>query len=83
MVGSTLSKILDKHCLEGHNFPSWYCNVKIILTLEKIVYVLNKAPPHIPLGPDATKDERATYDKHVADDTQAKCYMLASMNEEL
>ncbi|KAM1945125.1 hypothetical protein ACFX13_000145 [Malus domestica] len=83
MVGSTLAKILDKHCLEGHNFPSWYRNVKILLTLEKIVYVLDKAPPHIPLGPEATEDERAKYDKHVEDDTQAKCYLLASMNEEL
>ncbi|KAM2746883.1 hypothetical protein PS2_022424 [Malus domestica] len=83
MVGSTLAKILDKHCLEGHNFPSWYRNVKILLTLEKIVYVLDKAPPHIPFGPEATEDERAKYDKHVEDDTQAKCYLLASMNEEL
>ncbi|XP_070664543.1 uncharacterized protein [Malus domestica] len=83
MVGSTLAKILDKHCLEGHNFPSWYRNVKILLTLEKIVYVLDKAPPHIPLGPEATEDERAKYDKHVKGDTQAKCYMLAAMNEEL
>ncbi|KAM1543647.1 hypothetical protein ACFX1Z_013284 [Malus domestica] len=83
MVGSTLAKILDKHCLEGHNFPSWYRNVKILLTLEKIVYVLDKAPPHIPLGPEATEDECAKYDKHVEDDTQAKCYLLASMNEEL
>ncbi|KAM2757258.1 hypothetical protein PS2_019030 [Malus domestica] len=83
MVGSTLAKILDKHCLEGHNFPSWYRNVKILLTLEKIVYVLDKAPPHIPLGPEATEDERAKFDKHVEDDTQAKCYLLASMNDEL
>ncbi|KAM1523009.1 hypothetical protein ACFX10_013070 [Malus domestica] len=83
MVGSTLVKILDKHYLEGHNFPSWYRNVKILLTLEKIVYVLDKAPPRIPLGPEATEDERAKYDKHVEDDTQAKCYLLASMNEEL
>ncbi|KAM1615850.1 hypothetical protein ACFX15_024258 [Malus domestica] len=83
MVGSTLAKILDKHCLEGHNFPSWYRNVKILLTLEKIVYVLDKAPTHIPLGPEAIEDERAKYDKHVEDDRQAKCYLLASMNEEL
>ncbi|XP_068329688.1 uncharacterized protein [Pyrus communis] len=83
MVGSTLAKILDKHCLEGHNFPSWYRNAKILLTLEKIVYVLDKAPPHIPLGPSATEDERAKFDKHIEDDTQAKCYLLASMNEEL
>ncbi|KAM2335848.1 hypothetical protein ACFXTH_013221 [Malus domestica] len=80
MVRSTLAKILDKHCLEWHNFPSWYRNVQILLTLEKIVYVLDKAPPHIPLGLEATEDERAKYDKHVEDDTQAKCYLLASMN---
>ncbi|XP_048446201.1 uncharacterized protein LOC125480030, partial [Pyrus x bretschneideri] len=83
MVGSTFAKILDKHCLEGHNFPTWYHNVKILLTLEKIIYVLDKPLPDIPLGPEATEDERAKYDKHVEDDTQAKCYLLASMNEEL
>ena len=83
MVGSTFAKILDKHCLEGHNFPTWYRNVKILLTLEKIIYVLDKPLPDIPLGPEATEDERAKYDKHVEDDTQAKCYLLASMNEEL
>ncbi|KAB2608487.1 hypothetical protein D8674_011655 [Pyrus ussuriensis x Pyrus communis] len=70
MVGSTFAKILDKHCLEGHNFPSWYRNVKILLTLEKIIYVLDKPLPDIPLGPEATEDE-------------PKCYLLASMNEEL
>ncbi|KAB2602701.1 S ribonuclease [Pyrus ussuriensis x Pyrus communis] len=83
MVGSTLSKILDKHCLKGHNFPSWYRNVKILLTLEKIVYVLDNALPYIPFALEATEDKRAKYDKHVEDDTQAKCYLLASMNEVL
>ncbi|KAB2600705.1 hypothetical protein D8674_038436 [Pyrus ussuriensis x Pyrus communis] len=64
MVGSTFAKILDKHCLEGHNFPTWYRNVKILLTLEKIIYVLDKPLPDIPLGPEAIEDERAKYDKH-------------------
>ncbi|XP_021810938.1 uncharacterized protein LOC110754205 [Prunus avium] len=83
MSGTALAKILDKHCLEGHNFPEWFQNLKIILICEKIAYVLDKPFPHQPPGDDVTEEENAQYVKHIQDDTQAKCYILASMNSEL
>ncbi|KAH0983265.1 hypothetical protein GBA52_010442 [Prunus armeniaca] len=36
-----------------------------------------------PLAEDASQEVHAKYGKHVDDDCQAKCYILASMNEEL
>ncbi|CAB4316420.1 unnamed protein product [Prunus armeniaca] len=50
---------------------------------EKIAYVLDKLFPRQPLGNNVTEVECAQYVKHIQDDTQAKCYILASMNSEL
>ncbi|XP_020421378.1 uncharacterized protein LOC18775400 [Prunus persica] len=83
MSGSAFAKLLDKHCLEGHNFLTWYPNLKIFMTIEKIMYVLEKAPDIEPPSEDASQEVRAEYDKHVDDDCQAMCHILASMNEEL
>ncbi|CAL9001070.1 unnamed protein product, partial [Prunus brigantina] len=83
MSGTALAKILDKHCLEGHNFPEWFRNLKIVLISEKIAYVIDKPFPRQPPGDDVTEEEHARYFKHIQDDTQAKCYILASMNSEL
>ncbi|CAL2238962.1 unnamed protein product [Prunus armeniaca] len=83
MSGDEFAKLLDKHCLEGHNFPTWYRNLKIFMTIEKIVYVLEQALDIEPPAEDASQEVRAKYDKCVDDDYQAKCYILAFMNEEL
>ena len=45
--------------------------------------MLDKPLPRQPPGDNVTEKERAQYVKHVQDDTQAKCYILASMNSEL
>ncbi|CAL8117490.1 unnamed protein product [Prunus armeniaca] len=52
------------------------------MTIEKIVYILEQAPEKPPTK-DAFQEVYAKYDKHVDDDCQAKCYIFASMNEEL
>ncbi|CAL8988186.1 unnamed protein product, partial [Prunus brigantina] len=72
MSGTALAKILDKHCLEGHNFPEWFRNLKIVLISEKIAYVIDKPFPRQPPGDDVTEEEHARYFKHIQDDTQAK-----------
>ena len=54
-----------------------------MLTLERIQYVLERAPSSNPLEVAATAAECALYDKYVDDDTQVKCYALASMNEDV
>ena len=83
MSGHPITKILNENRLEGPNFNEWLRNLKIVLTFDKIVYVLQDAPPHIPLAANATNAQRVAYQKHKDDDTQAKCVMLASMNPQL
>ncbi|KAI5335207.1 PREDICTED: zf-CCHC domain-containing [Prunus dulcis] len=39
--------------------------------------------PRQPPGNNVTEEEHAQYVKHIQDDTQAKCYILASLNFEL
>ncbi|CAA0821431.1 Unknown protein, partial [Striga hermonthica] len=48
---------------------------------EKRDYVLDKAPP--PPPEDQTSDEYGEYLRHTDDNLQARCYMLASMLNEL
>ncbi|VVA41082.1 PREDICTED: FIZZY-RELATED 2, partial [Prunus dulcis] len=55
MFENALSKSLDKHCLEGHNFPKWFQNLKIVLINEKIAYVLDKLFPRQPPGNNVTE----------------------------
>ncbi|KAM5573758.1 hypothetical protein ABKV19_013350 [Rosa sericea] len=83
MSGHPITKILNENRLEGPNFNDWLRNLKIVLTFDKIAYVLQNAPPHTPLAQDATDEQRVAYQKHKDDETQAKCVMLASMNSQL
>jgi hypothetical protein len=77
-----LASILDANRLTGPNFVDWLRNLKIVLTSERIVYVLDNPPPAtLPEG--ASDEEKATWEKWTLDDVQAKCYMLASMSNEL
>nr|XP_011465765.1 PREDICTED: uncharacterized protein LOC105351880 [Fragaria vesca subsp. vesca] len=73
-----ITKILNENRLEGPNFNEWLRNLRIVLTFDKIAYVLQNAPPHTPLA-----ENGVAYQKHKDDDTQAKCVMLASMNSQL
>jgi hypothetical protein len=77
-----LAKILDYNRLTGPNYFDWKRNLIIVLTADKIVYVLNAKPPELALI-DATEEQRNAFDKrHEADET-AKCYILASMTNVL
>ncbi|CAA0806714.1 Unknown protein, partial [Striga hermonthica] len=67
--------------LPGPNFNDWLRNLKIVLQSEKRDYVLDKATP--PPPEDQTSDEYREYLRHIGDNLQARCYMLASMSNEL
>ena len=54
-----LSIILDKNCLTGPNFSDWLRNLRIVLNMEKIGYVLESNIPTLPK--DATEEERETH----------------------
>ena len=57
-------------------------NVKLVFSLEKISYVLT-APTPIKPSEDASKDELEDYEVHVQDFEQGRCFLFASMSNEL
>ncbi|KAG6527281.1 hypothetical protein ZIOFF_009378 [Zingiber officinale] len=77
-----LSVILNQNKLTGPNYSNWLRNLKIVLAYEKIAYTLDKAPPkEAPVN--ATPDELEKLEKWSDHNLQARCYMLASMSNEL
>ncbi|XP_052197336.1 uncharacterized protein LOC127804505 [Diospyros lotus] len=85
-----LTRNLNKHQLTGSNFNDWLLNLKPILNLEKITYVLD-APVPLPANDDGgesvpqniTQEEQDTLTKWRDDDLTARSYMLISMSSEL
>jgi hypothetical protein len=61
---------------------TYFLIVIIVLTVDKIVYVLNAESPELALT-DATEEQRNAFDKWHEVDEMAKCYILASMTNVL
>ncbi len=62
-----LSRILDENRLTGPNFSDWLRNLRIVLNLERIGYILDsKIPSPTPLK--ATEEEHDTLRKWHEDD---------------
>ncbi|KAL8112362.1 hypothetical protein AgCh_019892 [Apium graveolens] len=78
----SLRSILDAHKLTGPNFADWLRNLKIVLRVEKLEYVLDSPKPTEPAS-DAHNDELIVYHKWIDDANVAQCIMLAFMNIEL
>ncbi|XP_073133928.1 uncharacterized protein [Henckelia pumila] len=77
-----VSVILDTNKLTGPNYSDWLINIKIILASEKLTYLLTKSPPKEAakgISPDELKKLETWWDH----DLKAKCYMLASISNEL
>ena len=80
-LSNPLRGILDVNRLTGPNYTDWLRNLRIVLTAEKIVYILDTVIPTPEEG--ANEDEIARYVKYIDDSTLAQCYMLGSMTPEL
>ncbi|VFQ88263.1 unnamed protein product [Cuscuta campestris] len=78
----TLRSILDKDKLTGSNFLDWQRNVVIVLRLKKKEYVLKRAIPPVPAA-NASRAIKDTYEKHVDDEHEVACLMLAMMTSDL
>ncbi|KAG6506400.1 uncharacterized protein LOC121979488 [Zingiber officinale] len=77
-----LSVILDQNKLTGPNYSDWLRNLKIVPASERIAYTLDKTPPkEAPVN--ATPDELEKLEKWSDRNLQARCYMLASMSNEM
>ncbi|PKI74772.1 hypothetical protein CRG98_004790 [Punica granatum] len=77
-----LRSVLEKDKLSGNNFLGWYQNLKIILTQEKKLYVLEQPLPE-PSPDNAIRVERDAYSKHQDDAVNVGCLMLVTMDLEL
>ncbi|KAL5575544.1 hypothetical protein UlMin_017243 [Ulmus minor] len=82
MSFNPLSVILSQNKLIGENFTDWKRNLNIVLTSERHKFVLLEACPPEPAA-NAAKAIREAYDKWIASDDMARCYMLASMSNVL
>ena len=56
----SLHRILDINKLMGSNFVDYLKNLKIVLTQEKVSYILDTPDPGM-IGEDAIEKERAIY----------------------
>ncbi len=77
-----LSCRLDEKRLTGPSFSDWLRNLRIVLNLEHVGYVLDSKIPSA-LPPEAREEEHDTLRKWHEDEMQAKCYMFASMTNQL
>ena len=78
----TLWSILNANKLIEPNYVDWLRNLRIILTQEKVSYILDSLNLD-PIREDASEEERATFKIWQNDSLIVKCIMLASMSNEL
>ena len=76
-----LHNILEANKLTGPNYNDWLLNVKLVVAIQKVVYVLETPLPVI--NEQSTADERAQADQWKQDELLAKCVILSSMSNEL
>ena len=80
-VSNPLARIIETNRLIDINYKDWLKNLRIVLISEKIGYVFDQDAPVLPAHP--TAEQRAALDKWMDDNLRVKCYMLASMSNEL
>ena len=76
-----LARILDTNKLIGTNYKDWFRNLRIILSSEKLTHILDQDAHVLPARPSS--DQRAVFEKWMDEDNKVKCYILASMSNDL
>jgi len=77
-----LRSLIKKEKLSETNFIYWHRNMRIVLTHEKKLYVLDEPLPEAPLA-RAPAAQRNAYNRHLNDFVEVSCIMLATMTPEL
>ena len=80
-ASNSLARILKTNHLTGNNFKDWLRNLRIVLILEKLNHILDQDSVVLPNHP--TTKQKATFKKWKDEDGRVKCYVLASMSNEL
>ena len=78
----SLRPILEKDKLTRTNFLDWFRNLRIVLTHERRLYVLDKPIPKEP-AKGAPGAEWRAYKKHFDDSLEVSCLMVDTMIPEL
>ena len=74
--------ILDANKLTDPNYVNQLRNLTIVLTQEKLSYILDSSDPEL-IEEDASEEEKATHNMWLNDSMTIRCIMLASMSNEL
>ena len=80
-ASNPLARIFETNCLIGTNYKDWLKNLRIIWTSKKLGHVLDQES--IVLSNHPTVEQRVTFEKWMDEGSRVKCYILASMSNEL
>ncbi|KZV34093.1 hypothetical protein F511_05775 [Dorcoceras hygrometricum] len=77
-----LAAILDSNRFTGLNYQDWLCNLNLVLASEKLLYTIEKCPPE-ETPADISPEELITPKQWRDDEVKARCYVMASMSNEI
>ena len=80
-ASNPLAHIFEINYLIDNNYKDWLRNLKIILISEKLIHILDQDP--VVLSNHPTTEQRAAFEKWMDEDNRIKCYVLASISNEL
>ena len=81
MSAFSLHNILEANKLTGVNYNDWLRNVKMVLQIQKVAYILDTPEPKV--NEQSSAEERTEADQWKQDEMLAKCIILTSMSNEL
>ena len=81
MSAFSLHNILEANKLTGVNYSDWLRNVKMVLQIQKVAYILETPEPKV--NEQSSAEERTEADQWKQDEMLAKCIILTSMSNEL
>ncbi|KZV55316.1 hypothetical protein F511_18848 [Dorcoceras hygrometricum] len=77
-----LAAILDSNRFTGLNYQDWLRNLNLVLASEKLLYTIEKCPPE-ETPADISPEELITLNQWRDDEVKARCYVMASMSNEM
>ncbi|KZV20690.1 hypothetical protein F511_09667 [Dorcoceras hygrometricum] len=77
-----LAAILDSNRFTGLNYQDWLRNLNLVLVSEKLLYATEKSPPK-EAPADISPEELVTLKQWWDDEVKARCYVMASMSNEM
>ncbi|KZT75351.1 hypothetical protein F511_47622 [Dorcoceras hygrometricum] len=77
-----LDAILDSNKFTGLNYQDWLRNLNLVLASEKLLYTIEKCPPK-EAPADISPEELVTLKQWWDDEVKARCYVMASMSNEM